>query len=323
LPQGALALTYIQRFLQSDDPVLREEAIKAAGRLRPPELIVPLIQELGTRSLRYRVRSALAAYGETALDHLEEQFTSSSTAPAIRRYLPRVLERIPTQHTVDILVTGLDDPDARVRFAALRALGKLRAKNPQFNYQHEKINARIADEMKKAYRYQDWVMTTADGEPTTLLRKTLHEKAHKSLDRLFRLMAMHYPPADLYAAWQALSSPNARIRANAVEYLDNVLRPPQKRLVLGLVEDKPARDAIRRALKELGERIADWPITLEQQAAAEDDWLAACALHTVWAAEQKDLFRLIEEDGQDDRHRGPLVKETVESLRLRLATGKD
>ncbi|UCD52745.1 MAG: hypothetical protein JSW27_08925, partial [Phycisphaerales bacterium] len=64
LPEGQLARTYIKRFLKSDDPALREEAIRAAGRLRPRELVEPLIRALGTRHLRYRVRGALAAYGE-------------------------------------------------------------------------------------------------------------------------------------------------------------------------------------------------------------------------------------------------------------------
>ena len=60
LPDGPLAEGYITRFLQSDDPVLRAEAVAAAGRLHPRELVVPLIRALGDRKLRFRVRQALA-----------------------------------------------------------------------------------------------------------------------------------------------------------------------------------------------------------------------------------------------------------------------
>jgi len=136
---------------------------------------------------------------------------------------------------------------------------------------------------------------------------------------LFRLLAMSHPPEELYAASRALNSPSARIRANAIEYLDNVLTPAYKRLVLGLVEEKPTRDGVARALRDLGESPADWPASLERQASSDDDWLAACALHTVWATHQKDLYRLMAqtESGRTDGR--PLVEETIAHLRERIA----
>jgi hypothetical protein len=186
------------------------------------------------------------------------------------------------------------------------------------NCHHETIDARIEVEIQKAYRYHGWVFSTVGGEATSLLRKTLGEKAHKTLDRLFRLLAMRHPPKDLYAAWQALSSPNARIRANAVEYLDNILRTPQKKLVLALVEEKPTQERIERGLRDLGESGVGWPNSLARQAASDDDWLAACALHTVWATEQRDLFELIEMKKVESLEERPLVKETLKSLRRKI-----
>ncbi len=319
LPDGPLAEGYITRFLKSDDPVLREEAVAAAGRLRPRELVVPLICTLGDRRLRYKVRQALAAYGESALGTIEDYFHDPGTDKTIRRYIPRVLERIPNQRSVNILVGGLSDTDTDVRFAALRSLGRLRAKSPELNYEHDLIRTRVDEEILKSYRYQAWILSTQESDHTVLLRKTLSEKAYKSIDRLFRLLAMSHPPAELYAASRALYSPSARVRANAIEYLDNVLTQTHKRQVLGLVEDKPTRDRVARTLKELGQPAADWPESLASQATCDDDWLAACALHTVWATQQKDLYRLIvapEPKGGDGQ---PLVTETVAHLQKRIA----
>jgi len=319
LPDGPLAEGYIRRFLKSDDPVLRGEAVAAAGRLRPRELVVPLIGALGDRRLRYKVRQALAGYGESALGTIEDYFHDQATGQTVRRYIPRVLEQIVTQRSVNILVGGLSDTDTDVRFAALRSLGRLRAKAPDLNYDHDLIKSRVEEEIQKSYRYQGWVLTTQENDHTVLLRKTLKEKSYKSVDRLFRLLAMSHPPAELYAASRALYSPSTRIRANAIEYLDNVLTSAHKKWVLGLVEDKPTRGGVARALKDLGESPADWPESLERQAASDDDWLAACALHTVWATQQKDLYRLIAETEPDQTDGRPLVKETIAHLRKRIA----
>jgi AAA family ATP:ADP antiporter len=318
LPDGPLAETYITRFLESEDPVLREEAVAAAGRLRPRELVVPLIRALGNRRLRYKVRQALASYGEAALGTIEDYFYDQATDKSIRRYIPRVVERIICQRSVNILAGGLGDTDSEVRFAVLRSLGRLRAKAPELNFEHDLIKLRVEEEIQKAYRYQGWILSTQADDNTALLRKTLNEKSFKSVDRLFRLLAMSHPPAELYAASRALYSPSARIRANAIEYLDNVLKPAQKKWVLGLVEDKPTRDRVARALKELGESPAEWPASLERQASDDDDWLAACALHTVWATQQKELFRLIAERPSDAADARPLVEETITHLRERI-----
>lgn len=319
LPEGPLAERYIRRFLQSGDPILRTEAIAATGRLRPRELVIPLIHALGDRRLRYKVRQALAAYGESALGTIDDYFQDQMTARPVRQYIPRVLERIVCQRSVNILVGGLGDRDAAVRFAALRSLGRLRARSPELNYDHDLIKTRVEEEIQKSYRYQGWVLTTWENDHTVLLRKTLREKSYKSVDRLFRLLAMSYPPAELYAASRALYSPSTRIRANAIEYLDNVLTSAHKKRVLGLVEEKPTRDRVARALKDLGERSADWPESLERQAASDDDWLAACALHTVWATQQKDLYRLIAEPESGKTDGRPLVEETIAHLRKHIA----
>ncbi|MBD3297672.1 MAG: hypothetical protein GF341_03375 [candidate division Zixibacteria bacterium] len=319
LPDDELAHSYTRRFLDSNDPEIRGNAIESAGRLRSRELVEPLIRSLDDRRLRYKVRDALAGYGESALGTIEDYFRDPDTAFSIRQYLPRVLERIPSQRSVDILVSGLDDVDARVRFASLRSLGRLRAKYQELNFDHHRIAERLDEEVRKAYRYQGWVLDVADNTEAALLRKTLHEKSHKTLDRLFRLLAMTHPPAELYAACQALYSPNARIRANAVEYLDNVLKPPHKQWVLGLIEERPSFDQISSMLRTFGDTAPRWPDDLEHQAGTDDDWLAACALYTVWALQERKLFRLFERDPDPDRKRKrPLTVETLYNLRQRI-----
>jgi len=311
---------YILRFLKSDDPALRGEAIAAAGRLKPRSLVEPLIAVCADRRVRHRVRDALAAYGEAALGTLEDYLRDEATDRRVRQYIPRILERIPVQRSVDSLAAMLEDPDERVRFSALRALGRLRASHSELDYANERVERRLGEEIRKAYRYQGWLLASADGERSLLLRKTLREKSHKTQDRVFRLLAMKHPPAEVYAASRGLLSPNARIRANAVEYLDNLLVAPQKRWVLGLVEDRPSRDAVSRALREFGETLDDRREALTRQASGDDDWLAACALYSIWEEHERSLYHLITRDvALLPAGRFALTRETMQALRGRVA----
>lgn len=320
LPPGPTALNYLTRFIVSRDPVVRAEAIRAAGRLRPPELVSQLIEGLADRRLRFRVRDSLAAHGPSINPVLREHLLSPSSRRSVRIHIPRVLERIACQESVDILIECLGAEDDTVRFSALRSLGRLRSQRPDLDFTHATIARRLHEEIAKAYRYLDWQWGVPDEQSAALLRKTLSEKLWKATDRLFRLLAMRHPPDEVYAAARALASPNARIRANAVEYLDNILPQAEKHWVLGLIEERPTRDRIGRLLTELGETPTDWPESLERQVRGADDWLSACAVYTIWAGRHQPLFHLVREKGDDtDQSRiRPLYVETRNALRARL-----
>jgi len=318
LPLGDLSRTYVARFLASDDLKSLQLTIAAAGRLKSREFVEPLIKFLENRHLRYLARQALAEYGETVMGTLEDYLEDTMTSQSIRQAIPRVLERIPTQRAVRILINALNDPDERVRFAVLRALGRVRAKHPELDFSSAKISERLELELHKAYRYAWWNQAIDDSKESGLLRKTLREKSQKTIDRLFRLLAMNHPPAELYSAFRALHSPNVRIRANAIEYLDNILKIQNKNLVLGLVEHQPSTDGLRRGMVEFNEAAEHWPQVLKSQTAQEDDWLAACALYTVWATRQKPLYTLFDQLSTAGRDPGPLVAETARSLRERM-----
>lgn len=152
-------------------------------------------------------------------------------------------------------------------------------------------------------------------------RYILREKSEKTLDRIFRLLAMDHPPVEVYSAFRALFSDNTRIRANAIEYLDNVLKTPHKNLVLGLVEGHPPQQQLRRQLSDLGETVEEWPQVLHSQTAHGDDWLAACALYTIWATGQESLYRLFDLSPAADGS-GPLAVETARQLRQRVRTAE-
>ncbi len=319
IPAGPQAEKYIARFLDSDDSKVRAEAMAAAGRLRSEALLPKLIDRLDDRSQRFVARAALAAYGDDAVPQLAARFNDRTTPARVRESIPRVLALIPSVHSAELLMSGLNDANDRVRFAALRSLGRLRSKYPEFVPDAESIALRLKDEIRKAYRYQEWVLSVAPSDETRLLVHTLQEKSRKTIDRIFRLLAMKHPPVELYAASKALASPHGRVRANAIEYLDNLLEGRDKKWVLGLIEEKPTLESVRRRLHEHDLRPHAWPELLRHQARNPDDWLAAIAVYTVWTAKQSALYGLLKDPDVMDSDNKPIARETVTVLRARVS----
>lgn len=318
LPAGSESEEYVVKFLSHADPLIQSEAIIAAGRLRAVTLLPMIVDCLSSRALRPVAREALLAYGEPALSQLAERFADRNSPRRIRESIPRVVALIASPRSSGILMGGLEDPNDRVRFASLRALGRLRAKHPDLVPGAEAVTRRLQEEIRKAYRYQEWMQSVAPTDETRLLHHTLKEKSRKTIDRIFRLLAMRHPPAELYAASRALLSPNARVRANAVEYLDNLLEGRHKKLVLGLVEEKATLDQVRRRLHEQDLEPHAWPELLRHQARHPDDWLAAIAVYTVWTSRQSAIYGVFSDPEVVDGESKPIARETVDILRQRL-----
>lgn len=319
LPAGPKSEELIGRFLDSEDPKIQSEALAAAGRVRSTALLPKVIARLENRTLRFAARLALVAYGDDALAALETHLSNRQTPSRIRESIPRILAQIPSPRSAEMLIASLNDANDRVKFAALRSLGRLRAKHPALVPDADTIAQRLREEIRKAYRYQEWLLSVASSDETHLLHHTLKEKSRKTTDRIFRLLAMKHPPAELYAASKALLSPNGRVRANAVEYLDNLLDGRDKKWVLGLVEEKLSLETVRRRLNEQELESHSWPELLRHQARHPDDWLAAIAIYTVWTSKQIALYEVLNDPEVIEGDNKPIARETVAVLRSRVS----
>ena len=58
----------------------------------------------------------------------------------------------------------------------------------------------------------------------------------QELERIFRLMALLLPQAGLHDAYVGVRSSNPTVRANALEFLDNVLKPELRHVLVPLLD---------------------------------------------------------------------------------------
>ena len=97
----------------------------------------------------------------------------------------------------------------------------------------------------------------------------------RSVERIFRLLGLRYPPKDINAAWKAYRRRRPNQMAHAMEFLDNILDYDVKRFVLPLLEDD-GMDRQALLLFDIKPLSAEAAIRLLIREG--DDWLAACAV---------------------------------------------
>lgn len=286
--RGDQGTEVLHRLLKDDSPVVLSEAFRAAGALQNRAYLGPLIQNLTNARLRGVVIDSLTAYGARIIGTLGDLLSDASVPMKIRRQVPRVLRRIADQRVVDILMAHVTEPDLTLRTAVLRALSRLRETAPQLNYGTDPLTQHVHDEAR--YYYEMNASLAAFREQPTcppmirLLSRTLEERLKGSLERVFRLIGLRYPPKEIYAAYRAtVERREGEDYSAALEFLDTVLERELKRFLLPLLDDNVQ---VARSGQELfGVEVRDVRAALRELIRSGDSWLVSCAVAT--AAELK------------------------------------
>jgi len=128
-----------------------------------------------------------------------------------------------------------------------------------------------------------------------LLCVALNERMDQALSRVFRRLALLYPPQEIFAAYRGVLSENPRGRGNSLEYLENALSPEHARRVLPLVDDSGDEKRLRFAQARYGLRYRGPSESLAEILQGKDAWLRTCALYVVGARRDRALQPLVEQ----------------------------
>lgn len=293
--RGDQGTELLHRLLQDAETSVRAAAIRAAGKLQNRAYLGLLLQYLSDPRLRGAAIDALGDFGVRILGSLGDLLDDPTTPLAIRRHIPRVLRTIQDPRSIDILLRELAQPDLTLRAAVLAALNRLRERAPQLNYGGESVREHILEESRYYFDMHAALMpflSSKDRKTAAgLLAASLRERLRKSLDRLFRLFGLLYPPREIYAAYLALSRGREDDEyAAALEFLDNVIHRDLKGYVLPLFEDDIQIAMHGEELFKVQEKGA--PEALREIMRTGDPWLVSCAVAT---AAEKNLTELREE----------------------------
>jgi AAA family ATP:ADP antiporter len=261
-------------------------AIAAARTLGAADgLFVPaLVSHLGNRSLKAAARDTLISYGDAMLDALGTLLRDQREHVWIRRHLPATIAATPSFRARDILMESLDDPDAFLRYKVLQALEEMSRTRPDLTPPRSALEAQVLKESTRYFIHltlQAGLMPHVDGARPPLVARALDDTLGRTLDRLYRLLGMMCSPDGVCAARYAIEHGDARRRAAAVEYLDNLLGGAVRKRMMTIVEDMSAEQRVHCAsaiIKARPRRLED---TLLQLIHDDDPVLAATAIHFI------------------------------------------
>ena len=298
----------------ADAEVVRE--VIRSFDYRSAEYTAWLLDRLAEPRYRIDARNALAKMGEAALPALKTAWDSS---PRLRLQIPRVAAEIPVQRAVDFLLDKLKNASSGDSLALIQALCKLRVSDSRLHCDEDRVDRIL---MAQAGVYYEMtrllqIFESARGKAFALLKQALREYRDGTLEQIFLLLGLQYSLGDMYRAYLGIVSSDKTKRANALEFLDNVLdRHHEWKAILPVLIDA---DAVEDALSYGRNFFRDDLRTCEDGMLYLIDgnelWLKACALNCVDAGDSAALIARVQ---ACRTHAHPLITETAERVVERL-----
>jgi HEAT repeat protein len=312
----------LKTLLDDEDVEVARSAISAVGALKKRPLIGELIDRVDEPALTDHIATALAAFGDRIVGTLRDYLVDGEMRAEVRREIPKILEAIGSRAAQEVLTESVLDRDVVLRYHTIAALNRLGQAHPARATDRKLIESVLAAEIMGHYRsYQ--VMGTLGGalagslnDPANPLDHGLRESMEKESERIFRLLKILYPQYDLHSAYVSMQSDDPIVHDNAVEFMDSVLPPEVRALIIPLFDrEVSVGERIAAANRMLGSSLTDREEAIEVMALSEDPWLRACA---AYAMGEMRLTRFASTLDQWAKDGDPLLRATAVDAREKL-----
>jgi ATP:ADP antiporter, AAA family len=313
---------YLSKLIREDSsfPVIRE-ALAAAGKRKDPALLRDVIMRLGCPKTKGWAHQALVEYGEVAVETLQEALLDYNISRDLRLNIAPTLSEIGSPKAMDALLDGLNQEDGSLRYRIIIGLGEMARRLPSLRIDRHVIEIAIVAEASRYHRrFSTFFGLFGDDNDASindgwLLHQALLENMEREKERVLRLLSLIYPPEDIGSATAALHSDSPAKRAQAIEFLDNLLTGDVKRHVFPLFDDAPASERFEKFLALLGLRSFDRQAALQELLKDDDVWLKAA---TLWEIGLRGLRDFRGELQQYLNSTEPVLKETAALVMSRI-----
>jgi ATP:ADP antiporter, AAA family len=329
----------VLQLMSDQDPRVRRAAVMAAGQLKSSEFVIPLIYRTQSHETAREATDALTAYGPSIVATLSKVLGNHLEDPNIRRAIARVMGRLGTAEAIDVITRHLDEPDEELRGRLYKSLARTVKGRRLILKDTTPVRAALERELARAWKTLHLAealqlgagpgaATPRAGEAATraLLASALQEKVVLVESRIFLLLAVLYPDADMEqisaGIRDALAADAARRRGNAVELLDNLLDRELKARFLPLLEELPRPEKLKHVVERYPPPALDAKAALVALTQDEVAWVRACA---VWCCAEAPEFERAARDALLEAacaDPSPIVREIALSALLTGAPGR-
>lgn len=264
------------------DVQVRRAALLAAGRINSPRLWPHVMQGLATNA-HAEAAFALVNGGASVFPEIKAALEQADLSSLIRKRLMRVLGRVGTPASIQLLLAYLQAPVVAVRQEALLALTRrnYRATTPA---ETQQVLAVVRFESAQATRLLAALGDVAPLTHNELLNHTLHEMLADVRLRMLQLLAFVYPTRTLLQVRDSLAKESSEQRAYAIETLDTLLAQDLKPYIIPLVDELPPAAKLERLQTHFPQERLEASLrlhTLWRTADASETWLQANVVYAL------------------------------------------
>ena len=324
------------RLLYDREPQIAREAISAIRRRVArdgynPIYVPTLVSLLNERRVKHEAREALVAFGEPAIPALAHFMGDPDEQLWVRRALPMAIAKIGPLAAAEKLFDHLGESrDNFQRRKLIDSIGALpdeirhtvetKTVAEQIHFEAGRYLQALADlralgGMEKAHLVGGRVLWREDRHEPDLLERLLGEHVEEHLRNIFGLVAVLFPPRDVWAAHRSLTGGAAGLRSHALEYLDNTLSGEVRKSVFAVIDDQPLDEKLGAAEKSFGVKSSTKVVALDRMLVepeggdSEECHLTLAALYAVHEGCIAELYNRVRSLVQDAAD--PFVGETA------------
>jgi len=223
----------LELLMKDADPEVMKQAMRSAAALRKRRFVPAMLDQLANEKLAADALDALALFSDAIIGSLRDHLNDPKVPIEIRQQIPQVLLRIGTAPAASVLSESLLQGDTVLRFRLISALNKLHDVRRSLTLDRQLVETVMTAELMGHYRsYQ--IMGTMGGAPDEALKESMNHE----LERIFRLIKLLFPSLDLQNAYLGVQSDDPVIHANALEFLDNTLKPELRTMLVPLIDSE-------------------------------------------------------------------------------------
>ena len=247
------------RGLHSRDPGRVIAALEAAPLTAP--LIRHVVPLLAWDDVARKAIDALRQAGPVGTEPLVERLLDPDEDFTIRRRIPLVLATYKVRAAMEGLVGALADRRFEVRYRAGRALAHLAELDPALAMTREAAFQAVLREVESGagvWESRSLLDRMDDESWSPVMDEFVRDRANRSLEHVFTLLAVALPRQPLRIAFRGLHTDDPLLRGTALEYLENALPPEIRKPLWPYLEDNrpkhsgtapPTHDALQALLQ--------------------------------------------------------------------------
>jgi ATP/ADP translocase/HEAT repeat protein len=224
--------------LRSGDPDGVRRAL--AGRPLTPTLVPHATPLLAWDQVAPQAIQALRDVAPIVTGQLVDRLLDRDEEFAVRRRIPLVLAACPTERAVEGLLRGLEDQRFEVRYRCGLALSRLLELNPKLRANPERAAAAVLREVavdRRVWESHRLLDQMEDEEWSPVVDEVLRDRASRSLEHVFTVLALFLPRQPLKIAFRGLHTDDTLLRGTALEYLETALPADIREQLWPFLED--------------------------------------------------------------------------------------